>query len=408
MSRDGSLERLAGQVLASRYRVGERLGAGAMGTVFCAEHVKVGRKLAIKVLHPRMLENAKYRRRFDREAELAGRMHHPNVAGVIDVGITPEGLRYLVMEYADGPTLAELIADGPMAASRVQDLARQLCDGLHHAHEHGLVHRDFKPDNVIVERDACGEETPRILDFGIAIAIGDLSSGERERLTTEGMVLGTPHYMAPEHAAGQAIDHRIDLFALGVICYEMLTGKLPFAGTGVEVARAYLSRSIPPMQQRAPEVDVDPLLEAFTRALLARSRDERPASAKAARALLDLIARDRAAAAEALGVRLHAARRTLPVSPAPPPGRAPSGTKPPAPWNQLPTEKMASEPEAPAIVELDGPGPEDDDSALVPATIPRLPPAMAAPAAGLHVAVHSVAVAEPLPPTRGAPAREVP
>src|SRR5690606_32387283 len=111
-------------------------------------------------------------------------------------------------------------------------------------------------------------------------------------------------------------------------------------------------------------------------------------------------ARDRTAAAEELGVRLHAARRTLPVSPAPPPGRAPSGTKPPAPWNQLPTEKMASEPEAPATVELDGLCPEDDGSALVPATIPRLPRALAAPAAGLHVAVHSVAVAEPLPPAQ--------
>ena len=114
MPRDRALDRLIGQVLAARYRLIERVGSGAMGTVFRAEHVKVGRKLAVKVLHSQMMRNEKYRRRFDREAELAGRLHHPNVASVLDVGITPEGLRYLVMEYAEGPTLTELIRTGPI------------------------------------------------------------------------------------------------------------------------------------------------------------------------------------------------------------------------------------------------------------------------------------------------------
>ncbi len=251
-----------------------------MGTVFRAEHAKIRRKLAIKILHPRMLANEKCRLRFDREAELAARMRHRNVAGAIDVGITPDGLRYLVMEYAEGLSLRDLLKQ-PLAEPRVLHLTKQLCDGLHHAHEQGLVHRDFKPDNVIIERDADGEETPRILDFGVAIEVRDLSPGERRRLTTDGTVLGTPHYMAPEHASGQPIDHRADLFALGVICYEMLAGVMPFEGTGAEVARAYLSREIPPMKQRAPDADVDPLLEAFTRTLLARSRDERPSTARA-------------------------------------------------------------------------------------------------------------------------------
>jgi eukaryotic-like serine/threonine-protein kinase len=356
VSREGSLERLVGQVLAARYRIVERVGGGAMGTVFRAEHAKIGRKLAVKVLHPRMLENEKYRRRFDREAELAGKMHHPNVIGVLDVGITPEGLRYLVMEYAEGRTLGELIAEGPMEGPRVLRIAGQLCDGLQHAHDQSLVHRDFKPDNVIVERDRHGDETPRILDFGVAIALADFSSSERQRLTTEGMVLGTPHYMAPEQAAGKAIDPRIDLFALGVMCFEMLTGVMPFRGTGVEIARAYLARQIPPMQQRAPHVDVDPLLEAFTRELLARSPDARPPNAKATRELIDLIGRDRAAAAQRLGVKLADQRRTLPSS-VPPPGRAPSGTTPPptaaaasSGWTDAPTEKMSTDPEGPVIV----------------------------------------------------------
>src|SRR5205814_6618918 len=128
---------------------------------------------------------------------------------------------------ADGPTLAHLV-DQPMPPQRVLALAQQLCDGLHHAHEHGLIHRDFKPENIIIERDIYGAETPRILDFGIAIPLDEITKvDERGRLKTAGLVLGTPHYMAPEHATGAPIDHRIDLFALGVICYQMLTGRLP-------------------------------------------------------------------------------------------------------------------------------------------------------------------------------------
>ena len=304
MPRENPLERLVGKVLAARYLICEPIGVGGMGTVFRAEHAKIRRKLAIKILHPRMLANEKCRLRFDREAELAARMRHRNVAGAIDVGTTPEGLRYLVMEYAEGLSLRDLLKQ-PLEEPRVLHLTKQLCDGLHHAHEQGLVHRDFKPDNVIIERDADGEETPRILDFGVAIEVCDLSPGERRRLTTDGTVLGTPHYMAPEHASGQPIDHRADLFALGVICYEMLAGVMPFEGTGAEVARAYLSREIPPMKQRAPDADVDPLLEAFTRTLLARSRDERPSTARAARLLLEQIERDRPGAARQLGVELR-------------------------------------------------------------------------------------------------------
>jgi serine/threonine-protein kinase len=312
----GNYDKLIGQVLANRYQIEHRLGEGAMGAVYRAKHVKVGRAFAVKVLHSRLLMDDKVLQRFEREAELAGRLRHPNVIGVVDVGETPDGLRYMVMDFAEGPDLASLLAEAPMPPQRVMTLTRQMLEGLYHAHEQGLIHRDFKPENVIVERGSHNEEVPRIVDFGIAILRegGDSAAGPG-RLTTNGLVLGTPHYMAPEQAVADPIDHRIDLFALGIIVYEMLCGKLPFDGTGAEVARANLLLDPPPISQRVPYLDVDPLLEAFARRMMAKKRDLRPATAKVARELLDLIDKDREAAAAALGVPLEAAREPMATQP---------------------------------------------------------------------------------------------
>ncbi|HEY4242165.1 MAG TPA: protein kinase [Kofleriaceae bacterium] len=303
-------DHLLGETLAARYQIEERLGEGAMGSVYRARHVKVGRPFAVKVLHRRLLEDAKVAQRFEREAELAGRLRHPNVVGVVDVGETHDGLRYMVMDFAEGPDLATLLSEAPMPAPRVVHLARQMLEGLYHAHEQGLIHRDFKPENVIVERDSHDRELPRIVDFGIAILReGGGGPSSHGRLTTNGLVLGTPHYMAPEQAVADPIDHRIDLFALGIVIYEMLSGKLPFDGTGAEVARANLLLDPPAISVRVPHLEVDPLLEAFARKLMAKKRDHRPATAKAARDILDLIERDRSAAATALGVTLPSAQR---------------------------------------------------------------------------------------------------
>jgi len=314
------VDKLIGEVLANRYQIEYRLGEGAMGSVYRAKHIKVGRPFAVKVLHPRLLEDDKTLQRFEREAELAGRLHHPNVIGVVDVGETTDGLRYMVMDFAEGQDLAALLSEAPMPPARIHNLTRQMLEGLYHAHEAGLIHRDFKPENVIVEKDTHGEEVPRIVDFGIAILReGGSSSDGTGRLTTNGLVLGTPHYMAPEQAVNDPIDHRIDLFALGIMIYEMLCGKLPFDGHGAEVARANLLLDPPLIADRVPYLEVDPLLEAFARRLMAKKRDTRPATAKAARELLDLIKNDRNAAAAQLNVPLAAAARsprsTEPVAP---------------------------------------------------------------------------------------------
>jgi serine/threonine-protein kinase len=307
-------DRLIGEVLAHRYEILHRLGEGAMGAVYKARHVKVGRFFAVKVLHRRVLEDAKVVKRFEREAELAGRLRHANVVGVVDVGEI-DGMRYMVMDFAEGPDLAQLLEEAPMPPARIIHLVRQLLEGLYHAHEQGLIHRDFKPENVIVERDAHGAELPRIVDFGIAILRdGGTGVDGDGRLTTNGLVLGTPHYMAPEQAVADPIDHRIDLFALGIVVYEMLSGRLPYDGSGAEVARANLLLDPPPILQRVPYLEVDPLLEAFARRLMAKKRNARPATAKAARELLDLIERDRPAAATALGLPQSLSQRTPAVT----------------------------------------------------------------------------------------------
>ncbi|NVB78514.1 MAG: serine/threonine protein kinase [Kofleriaceae bacterium] len=274
-----------GLVLGGKYRVEQYIGSGAMGSVFRARHTRLPRAYAIKFLHQWLVSDDSLLKRFEREAELAARLSHPNVISVVDIGEV-DGVTFLVMDLGAGPTLGQLLANARFEPLRACRLIQQLCDGLAHAHDHGLIHRDLKPDNIVVE-SRNGDEVPRIADFGLAI-LRDATE-PHTRLTARGMVLGTPHYMAPEMATGHAYDHRVDLFALGVICYELLTGRLPFDGRSGDVAQAYIHDEIPSMAARVPEVLVDPMLETFTRRLLAKRPDDRPATAVRARDNVDYI-----------------------------------------------------------------------------------------------------------------------
>jgi serine/threonine-protein kinase len=298
-------EALVGTLFAGRYEIEAVLGAGGMGEVFRARHVRIGRMFAIKVLH-RRLSQPKIVQRFEREAELAGKLTHPNVVPVVDLSTTDAGDLYLVMDFVEGHALSELLVETPMKAERVVAIAKQLCDGLDHAHGLGLVHRDFKPENIIVARDSRGAEVPRIVDFGMAILREEMAndSGERERLTTDGMVVGTPTYMSPEQVRGEAIDARSDLFALGIMMFELLTGRLPFDGDGVDVARANLEHETPRMRARVPTVEVDPVLEGLVARLMEKDPARRPQSAREVRELFDLIETDRREAMIVLGVDL--------------------------------------------------------------------------------------------------------
>ncbi|HEY8146752.1 MAG TPA: serine/threonine-protein kinase, partial [Kofleriaceae bacterium] len=230
---------LIGAIVASRYRIEESIGAGQMARVYRARHLRLSRCFAVKVLSGANATDPLMRLRFAQEADIASSLDHPNVVSVVDFGRSEGGELYLVMDLIEGESLAQLIArEGPFAPPRAIALTRALARGLGHAHERGLVHRDFKPDNVVLERTASGELLPRILDFGLAIR-ADPDDGE-PRLTEQGFVVGTPLYLAPEQACAEPVDSRADLYALGVVLYEMLAGRPPFDGNAVEVARRKL------------------------------------------------------------------------------------------------------------------------------------------------------------------------
>ncbi|HLU67894.1 MAG TPA: serine/threonine-protein kinase, partial [Kofleriaceae bacterium] len=268
---------LIGFVLAERYVIEQLLGEGGMGRVYRARHIRMSRRFAIKVLFGDAAADAKARARFSREAEASSRLSHPNVVSVVDFGETEEGLLYLVMDYIEGEELHQLInREAPLGSARSLNILRQLARGLGHAHERGLIHRDFKAENVLVTRDS-GEEIARIVDFGIAV-VGEMNQPE-QRLTTEGMVLGTPAYMSPEQSTGEEIDHRADLFSLGVMLYEMLAGRLPFDGTPLAMAKANLAARVPPISERVPGLKVDPRLEGVAMRLMAKEPESRFQSA---------------------------------------------------------------------------------------------------------------------------------
>jgi len=292
---------LVGQVVRGCL-VQDEIGSGAMGTVYRGLHIESDRPVAIKALHPHHLHEQRIVERFRREARLAARLtEHPNVAGVVDFGEKIEDGRHLIiLELAPGEPLSHLLTM-PLPPERIVGLVTQLLRGLEHAHGVGLVHRDLKPDNIMLEwKD--GTEIPRIVDFGIAMLRDPDESIDGGRLTASGQMIGTPLYMAPEQAKCEPFDHRADLFALGVIVYEMLAGKLPFEGSAIEVAVANISRDPPPIAQRAPGVIVDPLLEAFCRKLMARKVEDRFSSARAALDVLALIDTDRDTAGLHLGI----------------------------------------------------------------------------------------------------------
>jgi len=256
-----------------------------MGRVYLAEHVLMRKRLAIKVLHRELTTMTEVVARFEREAMAAANIDHPNVAAATDFGKLQDGAVFLVLEYVQGKSLRDEIATGPIAAERALHITRQIAAGLGSAHALDIVHRDLKPENVMLVEKGGDPDFVKVLDFGIAkVPIGELphpsQTPAHTPITKAGMVFGTPEYMAPEQALGQAVDGRADLYALGIILYEMLSGSRPFSSQSqVGILGQQLSKSPPKISDRAPGIIVPPAVEAVAMKLLGREASERYQSA---------------------------------------------------------------------------------------------------------------------------------
>ena len=288
----GADESILGREIAGKYRVDSFIGGGAMGAVYRARQRDIDKTVAVKVLH-RELADPQFAARFKREAKAASRLDHPNSMRVLDFGEEPDGLCYIVMELVDGRTLFHVLREeSPLARERVVDFLRQTLAALAVAHDMGVVHRDLKPENIMILRavDDEGEviETVKVCDFGMAKISASRHEAEElasEKLTSHGVVLGTPEYMSLEQGKGEALDGRSDLYAVGVILYQLLTGRLPFtAETPVGVLLKQLVEEPVPPSQVNP--GVDPALEAVAMRAMRKRPEDRFASAREMRGAL--------------------------------------------------------------------------------------------------------------------------
>jgi serine/threonine-protein kinase len=273
-----------GQTIGN-YRITAKLGEGGMGAVYRAEHPIIGRKVALKVVHPQFARNAEVVARFINEATAISRIGHEHIVEVTDLGRTPAGDLYFVMEYLEGRSLAELVArEAPLPPARALAIAAQIADALAASHAHGVIHRDLKPDNIFLVARGPDPDFVKVLDFGLAKLMN--ADGPATWESRAGIVMGTPYYMSPEQCRGESvIDHRADVYALGVVLFEMLTGKQPFTGEGCgEVLLKQVSMRPPLARSLVPELPA--ALEAVLQRALAKRPDERFATMGELRARL--------------------------------------------------------------------------------------------------------------------------
>ncbi len=303
-------DRWIGRVLDERYRISQRLGEGGMGAVFVAEHLKLHKAVALKVIRAELAGNGEVAARFAREAMASAQFEHPHVASATDYGTLPEGGAYLVMQLVRGASLRDILdARGKLPWPKACELLAQVADALSAARAVGIVHRDLKPENILVETREDGSELAKILDFGIAHVMPRKAAAQPGALATReltriGTVMGTPGYMAPEQAVGDKVDHRTDLYALGVVLWECVTGRCLWDGPDVTTIIARQMREeVPLLRQTLADPSLPRELDALVQRLCARSADTRPEHAGLVRDELRTLIQ-------------HYARRRASVSPA--------------------------------------------------------------------------------------------
>jgi serine/threonine-protein kinase len=302
---DINVDPLIGRTLDEKYRLDERLGTGGMGTVYRATHLLIDRPVAIKLLNPRFVEDEAAQARFRREARAAGRLQHSNAVAVTDFGRTSDGFVYIVMELLEGRTLRDVLArEAPLDPARAVSMTLQISGAVAAAHEAGIIHRDLKPANIFIVQRKDAPPFVKVLDFGIAkLAADTIDDDDPKTLTAVGVMIGTPKYMSPEQCEGGPLTPASDVYSLGIILYEMLTGTTPFTGTS-PLAIALKHSTEEPRSPREWVVTIPPALEEVVLGALQKNPENRPQNAAEFR-------RQLYATAERLGLE-HSANFSVP------------------------------------------------------------------------------------------------
>lgn len=317
-----------GDVVAGRFRLESEIGSGGMGTVYRATQLNLEREVALKIVAPELVARAGTRARFEREARVSSRLRHSNAIEIYDYGEQGDVL-FIAMELLHGHSLRELVdLDKPaMPAARAVPIAARIADVLMSAEKLGLVHRDLKPENIFLDRSDDDVERVVVVDFGLAFLADSEALG---RMTREGVIAGTPDYMAPEQASGGAVDSRADVYALGCLLYEMLTSEAPFVGSSVVVMARHMYMPPAGMRERRPELAIAGALDDIVMRMLAKDPQDRPS----ARTVRDFLRRFDPKAAQRMGkgsggrVAGRAARMI---------SRAPTATTAPVAFDRGPT-----------------------------------------------------------------------
>ena len=325
---------LVGTEVAGRFRVEELIGQGGMGKVYRARHLALEKVICLKTLKPALLDDPTLVGRFEREAKAASRLNHPNVIAVLDFGrIGEEGTLYIAMEFVQGKDLRLVLRDEwPLHEDRLVHILAQVLGALGEAHSHNVIHRDLKPENIMVEQRRESPDFVKVLDFGIA----KIMDSDMPGLTRSDVVCGTPQYMAPEQATGSALDSRCDLYAVGVILYQMATGHLPFDGqNSMEVLTKHVNEQPVPPRQKQPDAPISQALERLILRALEKEPSARPQTAEEFRQLL-------------LAVPAQSAAEKVAAMPAGPPPPDPTARSTPAPQPNPPPKAPGAPTAAPA------------------------------------------------------------
>jgi tRNA A-37 threonylcarbamoyl transferase component Bud32 len=266
-----------GKEIAGRYRITTKLGEGGMGAVYKAEQISLKRQCAVKLLRAEVASTELMLRRFDAEAKAVASLSHPNTVNIYDFGQDTDGTFFIAMEYVEGKSLREVIhTEAPLPLRRALSIASQVASSLSDAHSHNIIHRDLKPDNVMLQTRGRQKDVARVLDFGIA-KLRDEGRATQAAMTQAGDMLGTPQYMAPEQIRAEQIDGRTDVYALGCMLYEMITGRMPFEGaTVLAILSKHLTETPVAPSQRRPDLQIPPAIDQLVMAAVAKDRNARP------------------------------------------------------------------------------------------------------------------------------------